>query len=463
MSSVTTLTNARPELASGFDGEIVGRDDPGYDEARAIYNAMIDRRPGLIARPASVDDVVKTVTFARENDVVLAIRGGGHNGGGLGTVDDGLVLDLSLMKGIEIDPERRIGRFQAGLQLREVDAATHMHGLAIPAGIIGTTGVAGLTLGGGVGHLSRKYGLTIDHLLSAEIVLPDGERVTASADENPDLYWAIRGGGGNFGVVTTFEFNLNPVETVVAGPTFWPVEQSADVLKWYREFIHAAPRELNGFFAFVTVPPVPMFPEELHLQKMAAVVWCFVGSEEDAGQLLAAVEEPARPALHGPAAMPFPGIQNAFDDLYPPGHQWYWRADFVDEISDEAAEVHTEWGKKLPTMHSSMHMYPIDGAVHDVAASDTAWAYRDSQWASVIVGVDPDPTNADLIKQWTIDYFEAVHPYSAGGAYVNFMMDEGQERIQATYRDNYERLTKVKAQYDPDNFFRINQNIKPAT
>jgi hypothetical protein len=449
---------------AGLDlrGEVIEPDDPRYEEARKVYNAMIDKRPAVIARCADEADVAQAIRYGRERELDIAIRGGGHNGGGLGVVDDGLVIDLSLLKGVQVDQETATVQVRGGSLLKEVDEATHAAGLAVPAGIIGTTGAGGLTLGGGVGHLTRRCGLTIDNLLSAEVVLADGSRVTASDEEHPDLFWALRGGGGNFGVVTSFTFRSHPVHTVVAGPMLWPLERSADVLEAYREFLPSAPRELNGFFAFLTVPPAPPFPEELHLQKMCGVVWCFSGPKDESDAALAPARDWAPVALDGVQAMPLPMLQGAFDALYPPGDQWYWRADFVAEIPDEAVERNVEFGERLPTWKSTMHLYPIDGAVHDVGESDTAWAYRNAGWAQVMVGVDPDPASAEALKSWTIDYWGALHPYSAGGAYVNFMMDEGQERVRATYRQNYDRLAAIKKTYDPDNVFHVNQNIVPA-
>jgi FAD/FMN-containing dehydrogenase len=354
-------------------------------------------------------------------------------------------------------------RVGGGCTWAEVDRATQEHGLATPCGIISTTGVGGLTLGGGIGHLTRKYGLTIDNLLEAEVVLADGERVRASADENAELFWALRGGGGNFGVVTSFLFRAHPVGTVVAGPTFWPIEQAADVMRAYREFLPQAPRELNGFFAFHFVPPAPPFPEELHTRLVCGVVWNYLGTEEELAKLLAPMLAVGTPLMHGVHPLPFAALNGAFDGLYPPGDQWYWRADFVSELSDEAVELHAEFGERLPTLKSTMHMYPIDGAAHDVGSGDTAWSYRDARWASVMAGVDPSPAQADAIRRWSIDYHEALHPYSAGGAYVNMMMDdEGSDRVRASYRENYDRLAKAKATYDPTNLFRVNQNIQPA-
>jgi FAD/FMN-containing dehydrogenase len=460
---MTTLITARNELA-GFGGRLIGPGDDDYDDARAVYNAMIDRRPALIAQVASADDVAQAIAFAREHDLLIAIRGGGHNGAGLGTCDDGVVIDLSGLKAIEVDPAARTVRVGGGCTWGEVDRATHEHGLAAPSGIISTTGVGGLTLGGGLGHLTRKHGLSIDNLLEAEVVLADGRKVTANADEHPDLFWALRGGGGNFGVVTSFLFRLHEVHTVVGGPTFWPVEQSAEVLSVYREFLPQAPRDLNGFFAFHTVPPGPPFPEHVHLREICGIVWCHLGSEEQAARDMAPLLEALpEPLLHGPHAVPFPGLQSVFDALYPRGEQWYWRADFINEVPDEAVALHARFGAEMPTMKSTMHMYPIDGAAHDVDASDTAWAYRDARWNTVFAGVDPDPANVAAIRDWSVNYQEALHPYSAGGAYVNMMMDEGRERVRASYGDNYDRLARVKAAYDPTNAFRVNQNIQPSS
>ena len=463
MSTTTVSAEAaRQELGADFKGEVIGTDDAAYEEARQVYNAMIDKRPALIVRCTTPDDVAKVVAFARDREVPLAIRGGGHNGAGLGTVDDGVVIDLSPMKDIQVDPEARTVRVGGGCTWGEVDAATGEHGLATPSGIISTTGVGGLTLGGGLGHLTRKFGLAIDNLLEAEMVLASGEQVTANADENPDLYWAIRGGGGNFGVVTSFLFRLHEVGTIIGGPTFWPVEQGAEVLSAYREFIPNAPRELNGFFAFATVPPGDPFPEEIHLRKVCGVVWCYVGGEEDAAEAMAPLLEALpEPLLHGVQPMPHAALQGAFDGVYPKGDQWYWRADFVNEIPDEAVAIHAKFGEEMPTMQSTMHLYPIDGAVHDLDSSDTAWSYRDAMWGAVFAGVDNDPANVGKIGDWSRGYQEATHPYSAGGAYVNMMMDEGQERVRASYRDNYGRLARIKATYDPGNLFRINQNIEP--
>ena len=450
------------ELKNRLRGEIIQPGDDGYDDSRKVYNAMIDRRPALIAYCADAADVIAAVSFGRENDMLTAIRGGGHNGGGLGICDDGLVIDLSGIKYTRVNPEARTVRVGGGCTWADVDHATHAFGLATPTGIISTTGVGGLTLGGGIGHLTRKCGLTIDNLLAADLVLADGSFATASADENEDLYWAIRGGGGNFGVVTSFLFRSHQINTVYAGPVLWDLDQATEVMQWYREFSLSAPEDVNGFFAFLTVPPGPPFPEHLHNRKMCGVVWCYAGPLDQAEEVFKPIRAFGPPALDLVGPMPHPVLQSMFDGLYPPGHQWYWRADFVNELSDEAIALHVKHGSELPTMQSSMHMYPINGAAHRVGNDETPWAYRDANWAEVIVGVDPDPANNDRIISWTKDYWDALHPYSAGGAYVNFMMDEGQERVQATYGDNYERLVAIKNKYDPTNLFRVNQNIRPT-
>ena len=450
------------EFKSNLRGSVTEPGDKGYDDARKVYNGMIHKRPRLIARCADVADVIQSVNFARDQDLLLAIRSGGHNAGGLGICDDGLVIALAPMKYTRVDPAARTAIVGGGCTWGDVDHATHVFGLATPSGIISTTGVGGLTLGGGIGHLTRKCGLTIDNLISADVVLANGNFVKANADENPDLFWAIRGGGGNFGVVTSFTFRLHPVETIYGGPMLYELSETADVMKWYRELIHGAPDDLNGFFAFMTVPPAPPFPEHLHLKKMCGVVWAYSGSLTKAEEAFKPIRAFKKAALDLVGPLPQPALQSMFDALYPPGLQWYWRADFVNELSDEAIAQHIRFGNALPSMHSTMHLYPINGAASRVGKHDTAWNYRDATWAQVMVGVDPDPANNEKTISWTKSYYDALHPCSAGGAYVNFMMDEGEERVKATYGDNYERLVAIKNRYDPGNLFRVNQNIKPT-
>ncbi|HUO42849.1 MAG TPA: FAD-binding oxidoreductase [Methylomirabilota bacterium] len=450
------------QFRSTLRGELIQPQDVEYDAARKVYNGMIDRRPRFIVRCSDVADVISAVKFAKENDLRLAIRGGGHNGAGLAVCDDGLVIDLSRRRGVRVNPKQRTVQAEGGCTWGDVDHAAHAFNLAVPAGIVSTTGVAGLTLGGGTGYLTRKFGLTIDNLLEADMVLADGSFVTVSQSENNDLYWAIRGGGGNFGVVTSFTFRAHPVSTVYAGPMLWHPDKAVEVMKWYREFSLKAPEDLYGFFMFGNVPPAPPFPEKLHGKTMCGIVWCYTGPMENAKNALSPVDQLSPPELNFVGPMPFPALQSLFDPLLPPGLQWYWRGDFMNELSDEAIKVHLKYGLNLPSLLSIMHIYPVDGAVQRVSKNATAFSYREAKWSMVIAGIDPDPAKKDAITKWTKEYWEALHPFSAGGAYVNFMMEEGQSRVEATYRDNYKRLTEIKRKYDPTNLFRVNQNIQPA-
>jgi len=449
-------------LAETLHGRLVLPDDAEYDEARTLYNAMIDKRPAAIALCADALDVAAGVNAARTEGLDLAVRGGGHNGAGLGSVDGGLVVDLSRMNQVRV--EGGTVHAEGGALLRDVDAATNAAGGAVPIGILGTTGIAGLTLGGGVGNITRTLGLTIDSLIGADVVLADGSAVTADEQHEPDLFWALRGGGGNFGVVTEFRFRMHPVTSVVAGPMLWSIDQTPEVLAAYREFIGEAREELNGYFALLTVPPAPPFPEELQLTKVCGVLWCYAGSQEEADEALAPMRAVGKIALDGVMQMPLTALQAAFDALFPSGDQWYWRTDFVREIDDAAVQINADFGARLPTPQSTMHMYPVDGAAARVGADDTAWAYRDARWCQVMVGVDPDPANAGLLRSWTVDYWEALHPHSMGGGYVNMMMAEGDDdqRVRPSYRDHWDRLRKIKGAYDPGNLFHVNQNIPPA-
>lgn len=451
----------RQEVDAALRGNLITPAHTEYEEARSIYNAMIDKRPALIARCENVADVITAVNTARENDLELAIHGGGHNGAGLSLVDNGMVIDLSPMNGVRVDPAAKTAWVEGGATWGQVDHATHAFGLATVSGIISTTGVGGLTLGGGHGYLTRKYGLTVDNLLEAEVVLANGELVAVNAMQHPDLLWALRGGGGNFGVVTAFKFQLHPVDMITGGPTLWPLDQTREVMQWYREFIVNAPEDLYGFFALLSVPPVPDFPEELHGQKVCSVIWCYTGPEAEAEAAFAPVRDVGNLAFDGIQRMPYPALQSFQDPLIPPGLQWYWRGDFMRELSDEAIDRYIEHGRQMPTLLSTTHLYPIDGAAHDVGRNDTAFSYRDANWSMVIAGIDPEPENATRLERWAKDFWQAMHPYSAGGAYVNFMMEEGQERVRATYRDNYQRLVEIKKKYDPENLFHVNQNIKP--
>ncbi|MGA9295535.1 MAG: FAD-binding oxidoreductase [Ignavibacteriaceae bacterium] len=451
------------QLKSVFRGEIILPGDSQYETARKVYNGMIDRRPAIITKCADVPDVINAVNFGRDNKLLIAVRSGGHNAGGLGVCDDGLVIDLSKLKFTHVDPDEQTVRVGAGCTWGDVDHATNGFGFVTPSGIISTTGVGGLTLGGGIGHLSRKFGLTIDNLIEADIVLASGKLVKVNKDSKPDLYWAIRGGGGNFGVVTSFLFRLNKLSNVFAGVTLWELDRAAEVMKWYRKFIKNAPEDINGFFAFMMVPPGDPFPKDLHFKRMGGIIWCYTGSEKKANDVFKPIRD-LKPDFEFLGTMPHPMLQSMFDPLLPSGMQWYWKADFANELSDEAIEMHIKYARELPTLLSLMHMYPVNGAAARPGKKDTAWSYRDATWAVVICGVDPDPANKDLITKWTKDYYNAIHPYTAGGSYVNFLMhDEGLERVKTTYRGNYDRLAKIKQKYDPENLFRVNQNIVSAT
>ena len=445
-------------------GRLIRPTDADYDAARAVYNGMIDKRPRLIARCVDAADVMTAVNYARQQGLLLAIRGGGHNGPGLGTCDDGLVIDLSMLRSVRVDPDSRRVRVDGGCTSGDVDHATHAFGLAVPFGIVSSTGVAGLTLGGGTGYLTRKYGLTIDNLLEADVVLANGQFVTASKTQHPDLFWALRGGGGNFGVVTSFLFQAHPVSTVYAGPIFWTATHAKAVMRAYRDFLPDAPEDLGVFVGLKTVPAMDPFPKDYWGQRACAIIGAYNGPAADGERALAPLLKavPA-PAFNWMSAMPFPAIQSLFDPFFPKGLQWYWKGDFVKSLPDEAIDTHIAQAAKAPSQFSLMHLYPIDGAVHRVASDATAWNAREATWSMVIAGIDADPKNADALKRWGRAYWQAVHPFNLGGAYINFMMDdEAAGRLQATYGDNYKRLAAVKAKYDPENVFCVNQNIKPA-
>src|SRR5262245_61595487 len=394
MSESTSIQDLKSQLR----GNVITPEDAGYDEARAVHNGMIDRHPRVIAQCRDAADVIAAVNFGRTAGLTVAVRGGGHNAAGLGVVDDGLVIDLSLMHSVHVDPAAKTVRAEGGCLWGDVDHATHAFGMATPSGFVSTTGVGGLTLGGGIGHLSRGFGLTIDNLLSVDMVLADGSFVTANDRENQDLFWAVRGGGGNFGVVTSFQFRLNPVDTVYAGPMLWLLEDSKEILSWWRDFIASAPEEIGGWFAFLKVPPGPPFPEELHTKTVCGVVWCYTGPLDKAEAAFAPIRAFKKPAVDFVGPVPFPAFQSMFDPLVPKGIQSYWRADFFKEITDEAIGRHVEYAAKLPTLQSTMHIYPINGAVHRVGNKDTAFNYRDANFANVIVGFSTEPSDADIIR-----------------------------------------------------------------
>lgn len=468
MSIATPTTTAETDftgLTERLRGSLILPQDAGYDTARAVYNAMIDKHPAAIARVSDTADIVACVDFGRTHSLTVAVRGGGHNAGGLGVADGSLVIDLGNLRGTTIDPAAHTVRVDGGATWGDVDHATVPFGMATPSGFIASTGVGGLALGGGIGYLSRRFGLSVDNLLSADVVLADGTLVTADADRHPDLFWALRGGGGNFGIVTSFVFRTHDIGehgVVIGGPVLYDLADTAEVMRWYRELLPTLPEELSGWLGVLTIPPAAPFPETLWGRKACGIIWCYTGSHDRSDEVLAPVGEFGHPLLVGLHEMPFNVLQQAFDKLYPAGLQWYWRADFVEEITDAAIGIHTRHAAALPTGHSTMHLYPIDGAVTRVGAEETAFAYRNGGWAGVIVGVDPDPDKAQLISDWARSYSDELHPTTAGGAYVNFLMDEGQDRVRAAYRGNYDRLARIKAIYDPTNLFHVNQNIPPA-
>ncbi len=452
------------KFAESLRGPVIGRNHPDYDEARQLYNAMIDKRPLLIARCTDVADVIAAVNFGRDNKLPIAVRGDGHNGPGLGSVDDGLVIDLSTMKGVRIDPKNRTVRVGPGCTSGDVDHATQAFGQAVPFGIISTTGVAGLTLSGGHGYLSRQYGLAVDNLIEADVVLADGSFVTTSETENTDLLWALRGGGGNFGVVTSFLFRTHPATMVYGGPIVFELADAHAVMKWYREFQPTAPDEFYIFLGLQSVPPADPFPKEHWSKKMCALLASHNGPLAEGEKAVNAVRASLpKPIIDWAQPMPYTVIQTLFDPLYPKGLQWYWKGDFVKELPDAAIDAHVAHAAKLPSVLSGMHLYPVDGAVHRQKKDAAAWGYRDAVWSMVIAGIDPDPANAPALKQWAQAYWAAVHPFNLPGAYANFMMDdEGEARVKAAYGGNYYRLASLKKKYDPMNLFRMNQNIRPA-
>jgi len=449
------------QLRERVRGEVITPEDEDYEEARTVYNAMIDRRPRVVVRCTSTADVMATVDFARENQLDLAIRGGGHSVPGFGTVDDGAVIDLSGMRGVTVDAGARTARAEGGATWGDFNDATHAHGLATTGGIISTTGVGGLTLGGGIGYLARGFGLSCDNLISAEVVTADGRSVTASEKENQDLFWAIRGGGGNFGVVTSFEFRVHPVNEIYGGPMFFEVDDAGTVLRFYREFIADAPEQFGGFPAWQIAPPLPFVPENRHGDTFLAFVACWAGPLDQGERVLKPLHDVAPVVAEHVGPMPYPALNSAFDALVPPGLQHYWKANFVTELNDQAIEAHLEHGPKVPAVNSTVHIYPINGACHRVAPDATAFAYRDATFANVIAGMWPDPTQNEANIKWVRDYYDATAPLSEEGGYVNFMAGDDQDRIKANYKGNYERLVEIKRKYDPGNLFHLNQNIKP--
>jgi FAD/FMN-containing dehydrogenase len=443
-------------------GQVIEEDDAEYEAARLVYNGMIDRRPAAVLRVSQVADVMAAVRFARGLGIEVAVRGGGHSAPGFGTVDGGLVLDFSARRGVRVDPVTRTARVEPGATWADYNHATHAFGLASTGGIVGSTGVTGLTLGGGIGYLSRKYGLACDNLASADVVLADGTFVTASEAGNVDLFWALRGGSGNFGVVTSMEFRLHPVDMVHVGIMFFDAARGAEIGAAYRDWIASEPEEMGAFLGFHQGPPVPFLPEEWHGRPVAVIAGMWTGDLE-AGPAHWQTMLDAGPALGSFfSPMPYPALNVMFDGLNVAGLQGYWKADFLRTLSDDALRTAVEFAPGIPTVHTANHFYPIDGAVNRVAPEATAFAYRNVKFAPVIAGQWPEPAENDKNIAWVRDYWAALHEYSEPGGYINFQDADDQSRIEDTLGSNYARLAGLKAKYDPDNFFHVNQNIKPA-
>jgi hypothetical protein len=449
-------------LRTRVSGEVIVPGDAAYEEARKVYNGMIDKHPAAVVRCTGPADVAAVIGVARDEGFDLSVRGGAHSAPGFGTNDGGLVIDLSGLQDVVVDPDRQTARAGGGCTWAVFNDATNAHGLATTGGIIGSTGIAGLTLGGGIGYLARKYGLSCDNLVSAEVVTADGQVLTASERDHPDLFWALRGGGGNFGVVTTFEYRLHPVADVYGGPIAYPVDRTEDILRFYREYLAEAPEELGGFVGFHLAPPLPFLPEEWHFKNVCLAVPCWSGPVDEGEKMIAPFLEAVEPVGSHVGPMPYPALNTAFDALLPAGLQHYWKASFARELSDGAIGVHADYGARVPAIQCAVHLYPIDGAVQRVGADETAFAYRDVDFSPVIAGMWEDPADNEANIAWVQDYHRALEPYEADGGYVNFMDADDQQRIAANYRGNYERLSAVKATYDPSNLFHLNHNIQPA-
>ncbi|MEX2247713.1 MAG: FAD-binding oxidoreductase [Dehalococcoidia bacterium] len=449
------------ELRGQVRGQVITQGDAGYEDARKVYNAMHDRRPAVVVRGADAGDVMAAVHYAREQGGDLSVRGGSHSAPGFGTNDGGVVIDLSLMRSTRVDPRAQTARADGGCTWADFNHATHAFGLATTGGVVSTTGIAGLTLGGGIGYLTRGLGLSLDNLLSADVVTADGRFLVASAKENEDLFWALRGGGGNFGVVTSFEYRLHPTKDILAGIFVFPLDRARDVLQFYREFIRTAPEELGAYPAYLIAPPLPFLPEKEHGKTFCAIVACWAGPLGQGEQALEPIRKVAPTVGEMVSPMPYPAINALFDALLPPGLQQYWKGSFASELTDQAIEVHLAHGPKIPTMNCAMHIYPIDGASNRVSPEATAFAFRDAKFATVIAGAWPEPADNAKNITWVKDYYKALEPHSAAGGYINFMDADDQGRIKENYKGNYDRLVSVKKKYDPANLFHLNQNIKP--
>ena len=461
-------SNVVSELRQSFRGELLLPIDPGYDNARRVWNGAIDRRPACIARCLGVSDVVAAVRFAREHELEIAVRGGSHGVAGTAVCDDGIVVDLSAMRAVHVDPAGRTAWVQGGALWGDVDRETQIHGLATTGGIVGHTGVAGLTLGGGIGFLMRKYGLAVDNLRAAEVVTAEGRVVLASADEHPELFWALRGGGGNFGVVTSFVFSLHPLgPTVLAGPVFWPAEATTDVLRFYRDFVAEAPDELGTVVKLCTVPALPVIPENLHWRPAIAIACCYAGDVDEGERALQALRRFGTPLVDLLAPKPYPAFQGALDDTVPHGWHYYWKGTNLAALSDDAIAVIADHAHAAGSPRSYAAMFHMGGAVARVPRDATAYAARDAAHNVIIHAAwlpEESGEHAAAETAWARRFLQALEPHGAGGVYVNFLdADDDSSRVRDAYGDRiYRRLAEVKASYDPDNVFHHNKNIPPS-
>ena len=449
------------ELRDLVRGDVIVEGDAEYETARSVHNGMINKRPAVVVRVVNAGDVMTAVNYARDNKHVLSVRGGGHSGPGFGTNDGGVVIDFSRMRGVRVDATASTARAEGGATWGDFNAATNAFGLATTGGIISTTGVAGLTLGGGIGYLTRGHGLSLDNLVSADVVTADGKLLVASADMNADLFWAIRGGGGNFGVCTSLEYKLQPIKNVYWGPMFYEIDQAENIFRFYREYIKDAPEEMGAFPAFQIAPPLPFIPADRHGDMFAAIIACWSGDPAEGERQFKAFHDAAEVKAEMVGPVPYPAINAAFDGLFPPGLRQYWKGNFVKELTDEAIAAHVKHGPKAPNASSTMHLYPINGASHRIAPDATAFGHRDANFSMVILAGSQHPSEDEASKKWVRDYSDAVAPHSEVGGYVNFMDGDDEKRIRANYGANYDRLVKVKRIYDPDNLFKVNQNIAP--